>query len=74
MRLAGIPRNRHVAGRRSLAARPRLPHLRRDETTFAEGVGGQLQALIIIGHGSHLNAESSAPVYAHAAAIRATGA
>jgi sirohydrochlorin cobaltochelatase len=34
----------------------------------------QLQALIIIGHGSHLNAESSAPVYAHAAAIRATGA
>jgi len=33
-----------------------------------------LQALIIIGHGSHLNAESSAPVYAHAAAIRATGA
>jgi sirohydrochlorin cobaltochelatase len=34
----------------------------------------QLQALIIIGHGSHLNADSSAPVYAHAAAIRATGA
>ncbi|HYR06992.1 MAG TPA: CbiX/SirB N-terminal domain-containing protein [Longimicrobium sp.] len=33
-----------------------------------------MQALIIIGHGSHLNAESSAPVYAHAAAIRATGA
>jgi sirohydrochlorin cobaltochelatase len=32
-----------------------------------------LQALIIIGHGSHLNAESSAPVYAHAAAIRRTG-
>ena len=32
-----------------------------------------MQALIIIGHGSHLNAESSAPVYAHAAAIRATG-
>jgi sirohydrochlorin cobaltochelatase len=28
------------------------------------------QALIIIGHGSHLNAESSAPVYRHAAAIR----
>ena len=27
-----------------------------------------MQALIIIGHGSHLNAESSAPVYAHAAA------
>ena len=33
-----------------------------------------MQALIIIGHGSHLNAESSAPVYAHAAAIRATSA
>jgi sirohydrochlorin cobaltochelatase len=33
-----------------------------------------VQALIIIGHGSHLNAESSAPVYAHAAAIRAAGA
>ncbi|MBW3571921.1 MAG: hypothetical protein KY467_12525 [Gemmatimonadetes bacterium] len=33
-----------------------------------------MQALIIIGHGSHLSAESSAPVYAHAAAIRATGA
>jgi sirohydrochlorin cobaltochelatase len=33
-----------------------------------------LQALIIIGHGSHLNADSSAPVYRHAAAIRQTGA
>lgn len=33
-----------------------------------------MQALIIIGHGSHLNAESSAPVYHHAAAIRALGA
>jgi sirohydrochlorin cobaltochelatase len=33
-----------------------------------------LQALIIIGHGSHLNAESSAPVYRHAEAIRRTGA
>jgi sirohydrochlorin cobaltochelatase len=43
------------------------------QPTFAEGAT-QLQALIIIGHGSHLNAESSAPVYAHAAAIRATGA
>jgi sirohydrochlorin cobaltochelatase len=31
------------------------------------------QALIIIGHGSHLNAESSEPVYRHAAAIRALG-
>lgn len=33
-----------------------------------------MQALIIIGHGSHLHAESSAPVYAHAAALRRTGA
>jgi sirohydrochlorin cobaltochelatase len=33
-----------------------------------------LQALIIIGHGSHLNADSSAPVYRHAEAIRRTGA
>jgi sirohydrochlorin cobaltochelatase len=33
-----------------------------------------LQALVIIGHGSHLSAESSAPVYRHAAAIRRTGA
>jgi sirohydrochlorin cobaltochelatase len=33
-----------------------------------------LQALIVIAHGSHLNADSSAPVYAHAAAIRRTGA
>ena len=33
-----------------------------------------MQALIIIGHGSHLNADSSAPVYRHAEAIRATGA
>jgi sirohydrochlorin cobaltochelatase len=33
-----------------------------------------LQALIIIGHGSHLNADSSVPVYRHAAAIRRTGA
>ncbi|HYW06330.1 MAG TPA: CbiX/SirB N-terminal domain-containing protein [Longimicrobium sp.] len=33
-----------------------------------------MKALIIIGHGSHLNAESSAPVYRHAAAIRRTGA
>jgi len=32
-----------------------------------------LQALIIIGHGSHLNADSSAPVYRHAEAIRRTG-
>ncbi len=33
-----------------------------------------MQALIIVGHGSHLNAESSAPVYRHAEAIRRTGA
>lgn len=33
-----------------------------------------MQALVIIGHGSHLNAESSAPVYRHAEAIRALGA
>src|SRR3954466_4442424 len=33
----------------------------------------RLQALIIIGHGSHLNADSSAPVYRHAQAIRRTG-
>ncbi|MFL5384169.1 MAG: CbiX/SirB N-terminal domain-containing protein [Longimicrobiaceae bacterium] len=33
-----------------------------------------MQALVIIGHGSHLNADSSAPVYRHAAAIRRTGA
>ncbi len=32
------------------------------------------RALILVGHGSHLNADSSAPVYAHAAAIRASGA
>lgn len=32
-----------------------------------------MQALIIIGHGSHLNAESSAPVYRHAATIRGMG-
>ena len=32
-----------------------------------------MQALVIIGHGSHLNAESSAPVYRHAEAIRALG-
>jgi sirohydrochlorin cobaltochelatase len=34
----------------------------------------KLQALVIIGHGSHLNADSSAPVYRHAEAIRRTGA
>ena len=33
-----------------------------------------MQALVIIGHGSHLNADSSAPVYRHAEAIRRTGA
>ncbi len=33
-----------------------------------------MRALIIIGHGSHLNAESSAPVFRHAEAIRQTGA
>jgi sirohydrochlorin cobaltochelatase len=33
-----------------------------------------VQALVIIGHGSHLNADSSAPVYRHAEAIRRTGA
>lgn len=32
-----------------------------------------MQALIIIGHGSHLNADSSAPVYRHARAIRRAG-
>ncbi|MDP9349783.1 MAG: sirohydrochlorin cobaltochelatase [Gemmatimonadota bacterium] len=32
-----------------------------------------MQALVIIGHGSHLNAESSAPVYRHAEAIRRLG-
>jgi sirohydrochlorin cobaltochelatase len=32
-----------------------------------------MQSLIIIGHGSHLNAESSAPVYRHAEAIRRAG-
>jgi sirohydrochlorin cobaltochelatase len=32
-----------------------------------------MQALVIVGHGSHLNSESSAPVYRHAAAIRALG-
>jgi sirohydrochlorin cobaltochelatase len=32
-----------------------------------------VRALVIVGHGSHLNAESSAPVYAHAARIRAAG-
>jgi sirohydrochlorin cobaltochelatase len=32
-----------------------------------------VQALIIVGHGSHLNAESSAPVYRHAEAIRRLG-
>lgn len=30
-------------------------------------------ALILVGHGSHLNADSSAPVCAHAAALRASG-
>lgn len=32
-----------------------------------------MQALVIVGHGSHLNADSSAPVYRHAAAIRRLG-
>lgn len=32
-----------------------------------------MEALIIVGHGSHLNAESSAPVYQHAERIRALG-
>jgi sirohydrochlorin cobaltochelatase len=32
-----------------------------------------LQALVIVGHGSHLNADSSAPVYRHATAIRRMG-
>lgn len=33
-----------------------------------------MSALVIIGHGSHLNAESSAPVYRHADTIRRSGA
>ncbi|MDB4949746.1 MAG: cobalamin [Gemmatimonadetes bacterium] len=33
-----------------------------------------MQALVIVGHGSHLNADSSAPVYRHAETIRRTGA
>ncbi|HEX7240001.1 MAG TPA: CbiX/SirB N-terminal domain-containing protein [Longimicrobiaceae bacterium] len=32
-----------------------------------------MQALVIVGHGSHLNADSSAPVYRHAEAIRRLG-
>ncbi|HEX2090920.1 MAG TPA: CbiX/SirB N-terminal domain-containing protein [Longimicrobiaceae bacterium] len=32
-----------------------------------------MQALVIVGHGSHLNAESSAPVYRHAETIRRLG-
>jgi sirohydrochlorin cobaltochelatase len=32
-----------------------------------------LKALIIVGHGSHLNEDSSLPVYEHAARIRETG-
>jgi len=33
-----------------------------------------MQALVIVAHGSHLNPDSSAPTYAHADTIRATGA
>lgn len=32
-----------------------------------------LKALVIVGHGSHLNGDSSLPVYEHAARIRKTG-
>lgn len=32
-----------------------------------------MRALVIVGHGSHLNGDSSLPVYEHAARIRATG-
>ena len=32
-----------------------------------------MKALIIVGHGSHLNEDSSLPVYEHAARIRETG-
>src|ERR687890_2443495 len=32
-----------------------------------------MRALVIVGHGSHLNEDSSLPVYKHAARIRATG-
>lgn len=37
----------------------------------ASGVGGR--ALVLVGHGSHLSESSSAPVYDHAARIRAAG-
>ena len=33
-----------------------------------------MEALVIVAHGSHLNAESSTPTFAHADTIRATGA
>jgi sirohydrochlorin cobaltochelatase len=33
-----------------------------------------MQALVIVAHGSHLNPDSSAPTYAHADTVRATGA
>ncbi len=33
-----------------------------------------MQALVIVGHGSHLNPESSAPTFAHADTVRETGA
>src|ERR687883_1626279 len=32
-----------------------------------------MRALVIVGHGSHLNEDSSLPVYEHAARIRETG-
>ena len=32
--------------------------------------GGSEQAILLVGHGSHLNARSSAPVFAHAATVR----
>lgn len=32
-----------------------------------------MTTLVLLGHGSHLNANSSAPVYAHAAALRRSG-
>jgi sirohydrochlorin cobaltochelatase len=51
----------------AIAARPEV-------TKDASPLSGNMQALVIVGHGSHLNPGSSDPAFAHADTIRESGA
>ncbi len=73
--VARMARPRSDPVRRPTCLRPtRVPFYPFTNHVLKTDAGDRLlQGLLIIGHGSHLNSESSAPVYQHAEAIRALG-